>query len=412
MFLSHLKFSMIVMCFSCLLAHARAQDINLDMAVYRTLMRSPSLHIAHEETQARRYQVKQARLYPNPSFSYELENFAGNHKWSGWDNREEYYIYEQLFETAGKRRLRTEAASNQYYAALVGYDISKLVVLNRLSRAFVNTAAAQELLKLAYDQAEVAKEVLSMTTKRVEAGKISLSHQNKAEVAYFNAVTDIERAQADLNNAKRRLALIWAQPCPDFERVIFPLFDIASPLSFEQCLADLCNQAEVVQSCYTYLTAKNNWRLEKANRMPDVTLEVGYKANYEENNQGLIAGISIPLPLFDQNQGNIGRAYFDMLKTGDQGRQLWLILENKLAISYEELVRAYEEAERLKNLSLSSATQAFELTQKGYREGKLDYLDVLDAQRTLFEVRERYIQVLVNYHSRLADINYLNSQTE
>jgi outer membrane protein, heavy metal efflux system len=194
--------------------------------------------------------------------------------------------------------------------------------------------------------------------------------------------------------------------------VQFPFFDITAPIPFEQCLADLCNQPEIVQSLYNYTSAHHNWKLEKANRIPDVTLSFGYKGEYEENNKGLLAGVSFPIPLFNQNQGNIGRAYFDMLKTGEQGKQLWLVLESKLAISYDELIRAYEEAESIKNFTLPSATQAFELAEKGYREGKFEYLDVLDAQRTFFDVREKYIQSLVNYHHRRADIDYLNSQTD
>ena len=428
-FSRNLKPSLIVVCFLLTIMQIQAQDltsnsystvsnnnllleIDLDAAVYRVLTQSLNLHIANDEAQARRYQVKQASLYPNPGLSYEVENFAGNNNWKGWNNREERYFYSQLFETAGKRNLRTQVASYQFYASLVGYDVSKLIVLNRLNRTFINVVAAQELLKITQDQAEIAKEVLRVATKKVEAGKVSLIQQNKAEVAYSTTLIAMERAVVELKNAKKRLSLLWSQPCPDFEKASFPFFDISRPISFEQCLADLCNQAEVVQSLYANQSAKKNWRLEKANRIPDVTIQVGYKANYEDNNQGLIAGISIPIPLFNQNQGNIGRAYFDMLKTGDQGRQLWLVLESKLSISHEELVRAYDEAERIKNISLPSATQAFELAQKGYREGKFEYLDVLDAQRTLFEVKERYIQALVSYHTRRADIDYLNSQTE
>lgn len=387
-------------------------NLDLDTAVYRTLTQSLTLEMANEEANSKHQEVRQARLSPNPNFSYEVEDFAGNNEWRDWGHREERYIWSQLFETANKRPLRTEAAAYQYYAALVGYNVSKLVVLNRLNRAFITVVAAQEQLKLTQDQADIAKEVLHIATKKVEAGKVSLIQQNKAEVAYSTTIVDLEKAKVDLKNAKKRLSLLWAQTCPDFDQVQFPFYNIEEPIPLEQCLADLCNQAEVVQSLYLYLNAKKIWNLEKSNQIPDVTLQVGYKANYRDQNQGMIAGISIPIPLFNRNQGNVGRAYFDMLKTGEQGKQLWLVLESKLSISYEELIRAYETSQRIKNISLPSATQSFELAQKGYREGKFEYLDVLDAQRTLFEVRERYIQALVNYHIKRSDIEYLNSQLD
>lgn len=407
-------FHFVLLLFICTSANAfeNTCELTLDQAVDRALNSAPTLQIAHNEAESKRSFINQAKLPPNPIATYEIENFAGNNDWKGWNNREERYSYNQLIETAGKRILRTQAASSDYYASLMAFDASKLVVLNRLTKSFVAVSAAQEQLKLAEDQAEIAKEVLRVATKKVEAGKVSLIQQSKSEVAYSTALIAIEKARVDLKNAKRRLSLVWAGTCPDFDRVSFPFFSVQPPQQFEQCIADLCQQPEIVQSVHNYAYAERNWKLEKANSIPDVTLEVGYKANYEENNQGLIAGISMPIPLFNQNKGNIGRAFYDMLKIGDQGRQLWLVLESKLAITHEELIRAYEQSEQLRNFSLPSATQAFDLAQRGYGEGKFEYLDVLDAQRTLFEIRENYIEVLETYHTKLADINYLNSQTD
>lgn len=415
--LNILSLHLLILCFSWACMPLQAQDlafseIDLDTAVYRALTQSMALDIASDETQSYYYQVKQARLYPNPAFSYEVESFAGHRNWRGWHHREEHYLYSQLFETAGKRKLRTQVASYQYYASLVGYNVSKLIILNRLNRAFIQVVAAQELLTVTHDQVKIAKEMLRIATKKVEAGKVSLIEENKALVAYSTTLIAVEKAEVDLKIAKKRLSLIWAQVCPDFEKAVFPFFQVQAPIPFEQCLTDLSNQAEIIQAMYQHLSAKKNWRLEKAIRIPDVTLQIGYKANYEERNQSLMAAVAVPLPIFNRNQGNIGRSYFELIKTGAQGRQLWLLLQSKLAISYEDLVRAYQESERIRTISLPAATQAFELAQKGYREGKFEYLDVLDAQRTLFEVKERYIQALVNYHTSQANIDYLNNQTD
>lgn len=391
---------------------SNSQELTLDVAVYRVLTQALTLRVSTKDAQSNYGRWEQAKLPPNPTFNYEVENFAGNNTWKGWDNREERYFYAQLFETVGKRRLRSQAASYQYYASLVGYDVTKLIVLNRLHRAFIAVVANQELLQLALDQAEMAKDVLHIAAKKVQAGKVSLIQQNKAEVAYSTTLVAVEKAKTDLKISKRRLSLLWSSSCPDFTTVIFPFYAVEAPQPLEQSLAALCNQAEVIQSLYQYLNAEKIWTLEKANSVPNVTLQVGYKANYEENNQGMIAGISVPLPFFNRNQGGIGAAYYTMLKTGDQGRELWLLLESRLAIAHEEVLRAYEAATYLKNHALLSASQAFELAQKGYKEGKFEYLDVLDAQRTLFDVKAAFIQTLVNYHTRQADIDFLNSQVD
>ena len=119
-----------------------------------------------------------------------------------------------------------------------------------------------------------------------------------------------------------------------------------------------------------------------------------------------------PFLFFDRNQGNIQKAHAEVQKATDQSRQLWLILEAKLVNSYQEHARYYQEAERLRMGVLKSASNILELAKEGYMEGKFEYSEVQDAQQALFEIKQRYIQALVNYHHSRADIDYLNSQTD
>lgn len=388
-------------------------NLTLDEAICRTLQESFDLSIADQEALSRSYEVTQASLPPNPVFSYEAEDFAGNDGWRGWNHREQYFIYSQLVETAGKRCLRTEAASFRYYASLVEYDISKLFLLNKVHRAFIAVVAAQELVKLNREYAGSSQELLHITTKKLDAGKVSPMQKNKAEVAYSAALISIEEAERDLGTARKRLALLWNQGLPHtLERAVYPFYEFSQPKPFEEYLSELCEQPEMRQALFAYLSANKIWQLEKANSVPDVTVQVGYKTNGLEKRRGMVAGFSIPIPVLNQNQGNIGRAYSDMLKVNDEKEQLKVLLESKLSLFYEELQRAYQEASRIKNSTLSTAEETFNLAQQGYQEGKFEYLEVLDAHRTLYEIRLKYIQVLVNYHTRQADINYLNSQAD
>jgi outer membrane protein, heavy metal efflux system len=384
--------------------------LDFDTAVSRALNQSLSLHMADDEIQGRKGLKKQARLYPNPEFSYNLENPGDVRSGKGWSSREEIFALTQPVEWRGKRSQRIKAASHQYYAAMTGYQIAKLNLLNRLNRAFIRVVETQELIKIAIEQQEIAKEVLRVTNEKLKAGKVSIIQQSKAEVSQSLAELNEQKVWADFKSAKNSLALLWSSPYPDFDYAIYPFYAITPPLPLEECLGDLCNQPEVLRSLHEYSATYHNFMLEKSARIPDVSLTLGYIN--EAGDKGLVAGIAFPLPIWDQNQGNIKQAYFEMLKTGKEGKQLWIYLETKLSNSYLELVRAYQAAETLKNTVLKSATQAFELAQQGYREGKFEFLDVLDAQRTLFEIQERYIQALANYHHRRANIDYLNSLTD
>jgi outer membrane protein, heavy metal efflux system len=135
-------------------------------------------------------------------------------------------------------------------------------------------------------------------------------------------------------------------------------------------------------------------------------------SDLSDGDNGLVAELGFPLPLWNQNQGNIKKAKFELLKTGNEGKKLWLILETKLSNAYEELMKAYREAEQFKNILLEASSQSSDLALEGYREGKFDYLEVLEAKRTFFEIQEKYIESLVNYHQKQLEIDYLNSQVE
>jgi cobalt-zinc-cadmium efflux system outer membrane protein len=379
--------------------------LDFDTAVQRTLDQSLILNQAQHEIEGRKGLITQARLYPNPEFVYDVETSE-----KGWKNRQDIYALNQRVELGGKRQKQIKIATYEYYAALTGYEISKLERLNRLSKAFIRVVAAQELSQLAMNHQVNAQEALRLINAKVEAGKASFIQQNKAQVAQSLADLNFKRAVAEFKAAKNQLALLWASACPDFDAVTYPFFDIAPPIPLEDYLSKLCNQPEVVQSLYQYMAAYHNVRLEKAARIPDVNLTLGY--SYDQGDKGVVAGIAVPLPIWDRNQGNIQKAYSDMLKTSTAGKQLLLFLETKLSNTYLELMRAYQEAEDLKNLVLISSSQALALAQEGYREGKLEYWEVLDAQRFFFEAREKYIYALVQYHHKRAEIDYLTSQTE
>jgi cobalt-zinc-cadmium efflux system outer membrane protein len=376
--------------------------LDFDTAVRRTFDQSLVLSQDWNEAQARRGLVKQASLYPNPAFSYDLQTSQ-----FGWRERQDIYAISQLIELGGKRQKQTKAATYEYYAALTDYEISKLERLNHLSKAFIRVVAAQERAQLAMQHQANAQQTLQLISIKREGGKASLIQQNKAKVASSLAEINLKKAIAEFRTAKNSLALLWSSSCPDFDTVIYPFFDILEPPPLEEYLARLCDQPEIAKSLYKYMAAYHQLRVEKAVRVPDVTVTLGY--GYNQGDKGVVAGVAVPLPIWDRIQGNIQRAYYEMLKTEDEGNQLRLFLKTKLSNAYLELTRSYLEVEDLRNLALEASNHTLALAHEGYREGKMEYWEVLNAQQILIEVQEKYIDALVHYHNKRAEIDYLTS---
>lgn len=397
--------------FICCFDFAAADEVlTFDDAVQRTLYNSPKLKISTNVIGEQYGLGIESQLLPNPEFAYSVENVFGNKNWHDWNAAESRYEVAQKLELGGKRKFRSRAAGFQVYAAEAGYEAKKLLVLNTLLKLFIEAVGFQEQFQVAKDQLQIADEVFKTVAAKVEAGRVSLIQQNKAEIAQATASIALQKAVIDFEKAKERLATMWGDACPDFELVEFPFYILECPDPLETCLYNLENNPELIQSQYEYLSADQTLNLEKAKSIPDVTVTVGYKTIRDTGEKGMILGAAFPIMIFNQNRGNIQKAQFESQKIREQYRELYLILENKLSIAHKELMRAYSEAELLQSTVLNKASQTFEFAQEGYKEGKFEYLDMLDSQRTLFEVRERYIQALINYHKSKADIEYPNSQ--
>lgn len=381
---------------------ANLTTLTFDIAVQRTLNHSLVLNQARSEAQGRKGLVTQAGLYPNPSFGYVLENSQ-----YGWKQRQDSYVINQLVELGGKREKLVKFATYEYYAASIGYETSTLNQLNQLSKAFVRLVAAQELAQLAVQHQKNAEEAFRLIHIKVEVGKATRIQLNKAHIARSLADLNVKKSITEFRTAKNSLALFWSSVDPDFDQVIFPLFEISEPHSLEEYLNKLCDQPEVAQSLYTYMAAYQNLRFEKAARIPDVTLSIGY--GYDQGNKGVVAGVSVPLPIWNRNQGNIQNAYQGMLKAEDQTKQIKVFLKNKLSNAYLELKQAYQDVQDLRDLILEASSQNLYLAHEGYKEGKLEYWEVLNAQQSFLEAQEKHIQALVEYHNRRAEIDYLTS---
>jgi len=381
--------------------------ITFEEALKRTLSQSPTLKTSQAEIEEREGERIQSGIYPNPFFSYSVENVLGNKHWKGWEAAESRYEVAQLVEIGGQRGHRSKAALYRYYAAQAEYASVQLGLVNELKQSFLEVVAAQELLELATQQRKTSEEALKAVHAKVEAGKVSPIEKNKAMLAAANSELVLQKAHVDLDAARHRLSLLWGSPCPDFDRAEYPFFQVDCPNSFQQCLVENKDNPELIKSEFNQLAASEELALENSLRIPDVIVTVGYKTVQNTNEQGMILGASFPLPLFDRNQGNIHRGRAETCRLANQYIEKQLQLESKLLLLHKEATRAYDEAMQLKTTLLQLAHESFTFARDGYNEGKFEYLDLLDSQRTLFDAQARYIQALLNFFKKEADIEYL-----
>lgn len=387
-------------------AEEPAGDITLMQALIAALLKNPELAAFSQEIRAREAAVLQAGLFPNPIFGANAANF-GNASIRGFDGDVVTLELSQLIELGGKRAARIEAAERTRELAGWDYETLRIAVATLVAQAFAEVLGAQARLDLARQTAELAEQVAAAVGNQVKAGEVSPVEETRAKVALATVRTDLTRAERELEAARRRLAALWGSVEPRFAKARGEL-ETVSPIPTLEQLQERVHQNPELARWTTELTQRQALvDLEKTKAIPNVITTLGVSKYLMPGDYALVAGVSLPLPVFNRNQGGILEAERRRGKAEDERRAAEVRVGTALNTTYQALAAAYAEAEAYKTSVLPGATSAFEAVRKGYRYGQFALLDVLDTQRTLFAARAQYLRALTAYHQGVAEVERL-----
>jgi cobalt-zinc-cadmium efflux system outer membrane protein len=147
--------------------------------------------------------------------------------------------------------------------------------------------------------------------------------------------------------------------------------------------------------------------VEESKSIPSLTVSGGVRYARDTTSMSLVAGVSLPLPIFDRNQGSILEARHRVAQADYERQAAAVRTHAALVEAYQALTTAYTDITTLRQTILPATQRAFEATTEGYRQGKLAFLDIVDAQRTFFETRGTYLEALATYHKAVADVEQL-----
>jgi cobalt-zinc-cadmium efflux system outer membrane protein len=145
--------------------------------------------------------------------------------------------------------------------------------------------------------------------------------------------------------------------------------------------------------------------VERGKRIPDVTFSLGVKRPNELQRDQLLFGVSVPLPLFDRNQGNLLEALKREDKARDELQALNMRVSTDVLQARERLESIRGEVDVLQRDVLPGAKSAYDAATVGFENGKFNFLEVLDAQRTYFAAKSQYLKALAEAHRAAADID-------
>jgi len=381
--------------------------LTLRDALAAALLGSPDLASASWETRAAEARTLQESLFPNPELEFELEDFGGTGELSGFSAASYTLALSQEIPLAGKVGKRTDVADIEGRLAAWEYEAARLDVLTGTTKAFVALLAAQEQIALAEEAVRLGEEVTRVVQELVASGKASPVEEKKASVALSLEKLRRDRVAREAEGARRHLASMWGESRPTFDTVtgdlhkVLPVPPVAWLEAHIEKNPDLARWEDAIELSRSKLTN------ERAEAWPDLTLSGGVRRIEELDLYSFLIGFSIPLPLFDRNQGGVNEAAADARRAEESRRAAQVRIETEFRTAWQALSLAAKEAETLTDSVLPTATDAFEATREGFRQGKFSYLEMLVAQRTLFETREQLVLSLATYHQAVADVERL-----
>ena len=384
-----------------------AGPLTLGSAVAMVLQSNPSLSAASREQEATEGAIVQAGAWPNPTLDAQLEDLRR-------DNRTTTLQLSQPIELGGKRAARVTAAERARDQAASALAARRSELRASTVTLFFEVLTAQERLRLAQDSVGLAQTATKAAANRVTAGKVSPLEETRARVAEAGVRVEQLQAEGALRAARQQLAALWGNPAPRFTQVdgaIDRLPALASAQDIEGRLfaAPVLRQARLEVERREALSS-----LEQAKRIPDITVSLGAKRvpasidteGASRRNQ-VVVGLSVPLPIFDTNRGNLAEALSREEKARDDLAAAELQLGADVALATERLRSARATAETLQRDALPGAESAYRAATKGFELGKFSFLEALDAQRTLFQVRNQYLVALADAHRAAGELDRL-----
>ena len=384
---------------AAILAPAAAQPgapLTLENAVGLALRANPALRAAAGEVAAQDGALAQAKALPNP----ELEVLREGQR------RESRATTAQLsipFELGGKRAARVDAARHERGLAALALADLRVQVRADTTAAFYELAAAGERHRMAQELAALAARAAEVAARRVEAGKVSPVDETRARVAQAGARIEVIQATRNLDSARIRLAALWGGEAAAL-RIAVPAdgLPVAAPLPQ---LAARLEQSPAMQRARAQVGHREALaQVERSRRVPDLTLIVGTRREGLDERDQAVVGLSLPLPLFDRNQGALVEALRRVDKARGEEEAERVRLQSELAQAHARLTAALEESALIAAEILPGAESAYRAASRGFELGKFGILDVLDAQRTLFQSTTQYLNAAADSHRAAADI--------
>ncbi len=350
---------------------------------------SPALRQAAADVETARGVAIQAGLYPNPLLIGGANQIVGN--------QSQYYAaMSQEIVTKNKLGLSQQAATRQVMQAEQNFIATRYQLLTAVRQAYMKTLAAQRRYEVLVRLVEIARKSMETADRLRVAGEGTRTDLLLFEIEFEKAEVAVENAEARLAAARKELAATLGLRDMQIGRINGNLLESLDQVAQQLLLEGYVPYNASVQIAELEVDrSKFLIRRAEVEPFPNVTVYAGYQRQIEPalHNMGLLT-LSVPLPLWNQNQGNITSAYGNLSKAHADVDAVQNDIARRMAEAGGRYRAADQQARRFELKIVPKAREGVKMIQEGFAQGQLDIMRLLQAQRALVESNLGFIDAL------------------
>jgi cobalt-zinc-cadmium efflux system outer membrane protein len=375
---------------------------------------NPTLQADEINVQEMKAQETTAYLRPNPQFTLstdgtQIARYQG--VWKPTTGTQVSPNFSYLHEREHKRELRLESAQEgTQIAGSQHQDLERNLLFN-LRAAFVQTLQAKAVLDLTRQQLDYYDHIIDISRARFKGGDLAQIDLDRIELQRVQYESDLQTAEVNLRTSKIQLLQLLNDRTPVDQ------FDVQGPFDFSDQLQSLDtfrqigldNRPDLKAALESIQQAHTNHKLAISNGSTDPTFGAWYTYNPSFNNpyahQTIGASVSIPLRIFDRNQGEKQRTQLDIGRNQRLADATRALVFGDVDSAYAQvnsnviLLRPYKEK------YLAQAVRVRETVTYAYQRGGASLMDFLNAQSEYRNVRLAYLQLIGSYLTAASQLN-------
>jgi cobalt-zinc-cadmium efflux system outer membrane protein len=348
-------------------------------------------------------QAIQASLPFNPVLQYQSDEI-GNESSSGLHTVQ----LSQQFVTANKLEIAQQVQAHEAQRRRSELRMAELRVLTNVRSAFAAAIVAQR-------RAQIANQIVDLAEKSLSSVQDLLNAQEVSRVVWLQARVEAEQARITAENAATQLranrgvlaAAAGLQTLPA-DALVGEVGEGLIETPWESLLAEItATSPEITAAGSALERARWSLRLACAQVTPNITGQIGVGVDASTDDTFASVGVSVPLPLWNRNQGNIRSARASIAEASAAIDRTRLSLEGRLSSAAGRYQVALERYRRLNDSVLPTSEETYQLSQRAFEAGETDYIQLLTIQRTLFNTRLSVLEAAADARRAAAEIEGL-----